>query len=163
MDRPSLDDLQAATDEMKRLVDTLMDGLDQQAADIPGVCERLATSRSTVRSSDRLVEVTVDAYGAVLEVRLADNAFTNGQPKRLAVSITEAAKEAARVAELRRTEILAPLTEIGGGLPDLPDLFPGMPSLREIRQTVGQATRTRAFAPAETNVRPTDDDEETED
>jgi DNA-binding protein YbaB len=163
MEQPNLNDLQSATDEMKRLVDRLMDGFDQQAADLPGVCERLATSRSTVWSSDRLAEVTVDAYGVVLEVRLADNAFMNGTPNRLAGSITEAAKEAARVAQERRAEILAPITELGDALPDLPDLFPGMASLREIRETVGAATRTRIVAPAEMNGRPVGDDEEFED
>ena len=158
MEPLSLDDLQAATDEMKRLVDRLQDGLDQQAADLPGVCERLSTSRSSAWSADRLVEVTVDAYGIVLDVRLANNAFASGKPDRLAGSIKEAAMEASRAAHRRRDEILAPITETAATLPDLSDLFPGVTGLREIRDIVTAATRTRPPAAAEGDDRPERED-----
>ncbi|MCU1640795.1 MAG: YbaB/EbfC family nucleoid-associated protein [Nocardia sp.] len=158
MEQPSLDHLQAANDEMKRLVDTLLDGLDQRAADLPGICDRLATSRSSAWSADRRVEVTVDAYGIVLDVRLADNAFEGGRPERLARSIKEAAVAAARAAHRRRDEILAPITETTAVLPDLTDLFPGMPRLPDIRRIVQAATRTRSDTAADTACSPAQDE-----
>ncbi|WP_280368178.1 YbaB/EbfC family nucleoid-associated protein [Nocardia wallacei] len=142
MDRPDLEALSSANNEMKKLVDSLLDGLDQQRADLPGVCERLAESRTSAWSSDKLVEVTVDAYGIVVDVRLTAHAFQAGPPARLARSITEASRAAAEAAQHRRAEILAPITDTAGALPDLPDLFPGAPSLREVREIVGAAART---------------------
>ncbi|WP_019928188.1 YbaB/EbfC family nucleoid-associated protein [Nocardia sp. BMG111209] len=140
-DRPDTAELQAAAAEMKRLTDSLLDGLDQQRADLPGVVERLSRSRSSVWSSDRLAEVVVDAYGIVVEVRLAANAYQAAPPARLAASITEAARSAALAAQQQRAEITAPLTGVVEALPDLPDLFPGAPSLREIRDIVTAAAR----------------------
>ncbi|MBF6174205.1 YbaB/EbfC family nucleoid-associated protein [Nocardia blacklockiae] len=142
MDDRSLDDLTAATAEMKRLVSALLDGLDQQREDLPGVRDRLAAARSSAWSADRLAEVTVDAYGRVVDVRLSADAFRAGPPARLARSLTEAARAAAEAAHRRRAEILAPITGPAEILPDLPDLFPGAPGLRDIRETVESATRT---------------------
>ncbi|MQY25466.1 YbaB/EbfC family nucleoid-associated protein [Nocardia aurantia] len=138
-DLPDPAELPAATAEMKRLVGTLLDGLDQQRADLPGVVERLSRARSSAWSSDRLAEVVVDAYGIVVEVRLASNAYQVATPARLAGSITEAARSAAAEAQHRRAEITAPITGTAESLPDLPDLFPGAPSLREIRDIVTAA------------------------
>lgn len=141
MEQPSLDELRSANDEMKRLLHAVLDGLDQQAANLTGVCERLAASRSSGRSADRLVEVIVDSYGIVVEVRLADDAYRTASPERLARSITEAARAAAVSAQRTRAEITASVTEISGGLPDLPDLFPGAPSLREIHDLIDTVAR----------------------
>ncbi|MFJ1461483.1 YbaB/EbfC family nucleoid-associated protein [Nocardia wallacei] len=142
MDRPDFEAMSSANNEMKKLVDSLLDGLDQQSADLPGVCERLSESRTSAWSSDKLVEVTVDAYGIVVDVQLTAHAFQAGPPARLARSITEAARAAAEAAQHRRAEILAPITDTAGALPDLPDLFPGAPSLREVREIVSAAART---------------------
>ncbi|WP_280417056.1 YbaB/EbfC family nucleoid-associated protein [Nocardia carnea] len=142
MDDHDLDQLTEATAEMKRLVGTLLDGLDQQREDIPGVHERLSRSRSSAWSADRLAEVTVDAYGLVIDVRLAAEAFRSGPPAHLARSITEAARAAAEAARQQLAEIVSPITGIAEELPDLPDLLPGAPSLRDIREIVEAATRT---------------------
>ncbi|WP_280363485.1 YbaB/EbfC family nucleoid-associated protein [Nocardia wallacei] len=142
MDRPNLEQLYSMNNEIKRLVSSLLDGLDQQQAYLSDVVARLAASRSTACSSDRLLELTVDAYGIVVEVRLADDAFSASTPERLARSITEVARAAARQAQQRRADILTPITETVDSLPDLPDLFPGAPSLREIRDIIDAAART---------------------
>ncbi|MFI5714267.1 YbaB/EbfC family nucleoid-associated protein [Nocardia sp. NPDC051750] len=142
MDDLSLDELTEATAQLKRLVGALLDGLDQQRADIPGVHERLSQARSSAWSSDQLAEVTVDAYGVVVDVRLAAEAFRAGPPAHLARSITEAARAAADAAREQLAVIVSPITELAEELPDLPDLLPGAPSLRGIREVVEAATRT---------------------
>ncbi|WP_051161566.1 YbaB/EbfC family nucleoid-associated protein [Nocardia brevicatena] len=142
MDDRSLDELTEATARMKRLIGALLDGLDQQREDIPGVHERLSRCRSSAWSSDRLAEVTVDAYGLVVDVRLVAGAFRGGPPAHLARSITEAARAAADAARQQLAEIISPITGIAEELPDLPDLLPGAPSLRGIREVVEAATRT---------------------
>ncbi|MCX4095147.1 YbaB/EbfC family nucleoid-associated protein [Nocardia sp. alder85J] len=154
--RPDTTELQAATAEMKRLVDSLLDGLDQQREDLPGVVERLSRSRSSAWSADRLAEVVVDAYGIVVEVRLASNAYQAATPGRLARSITEAARSAAALAQQQRADIVSPITETADALPDLPDLFPGAPSLRGIRDIVAAAAGTSEAVTAP------DDESETE-
>ncbi|WP_157172385.1 YbaB/EbfC family nucleoid-associated protein [Nocardia pneumoniae] len=135
----------SATNEMKSRVNSLLDGLDRLRADLPGVCERLTASRSSAWSSDHLVEVTVDVYGVVVAVQLAANACGTSTPERLARSMTEAARAAAASAREQLAEIVAPLSE-AYDLPDLPDLFPGASSLREIRDVIGAAVRTDTSA-----------------
>ncbi|MFB8006015.1 YbaB/EbfC family nucleoid-associated protein [Nocardia sp. NPDC056000] len=139
MEEPGMEDLTSANAELKRMVNSLLDGLDDQAAAIPEVVARLSTSQSSAWSADQLVEVTVDAYGVVVNTRLAENALRSGTPERLARSITEAARAAAQVAEKQRAQIIAPIADAAHGLPDLSDLFPGAPSLQEIRGIVGAA------------------------
>lgn len=153
MERPDLEESRAANYRMKRLVDSMLDGLDRQRADLPGACERLAVSRSSAWSSDQLVEVTVDAYGIVVEVELSAKAFETSTPQRLARSITEAARTAAELAQQQRAQIIAPIIETTEGLLDLPDLFPGAPSLREIRDIVGAAAQTDVAADHEDRER----------
>lgn len=148
MEHPSLDDMYSANNELKRMVDSLLDGIDEQVANLPGVVERLSTSRSSQWSADRRVEVTVDAYGIVLSVRLADDALSGTTPEKLAAAMTEAAKAAAATAQRRRAEIVAPITDATVGLPDLPDLYPGAPSLREIRTIVSAAAQTSTQDPS---------------
>ncbi|MBO0856044.1 MAG: YbaB/EbfC family nucleoid-associated protein [Nocardia sp.] len=144
MTDPFPDDLAATNLELKRIVNSLLDGLDQQQADLPGVCDRLARSRSSAWSDDRTVEVTVDAYGIVVGTRLVDNAFQKTNPDRLAGSITEAARRAAATAQRRRAEITAPITDSARLLADLPELVPGAADLREIQDVIGAAARTRS-------------------
>lgn len=139
MEEPGMEDLTTANAELKRMVNSLLDGLDDQAAAIPEVVERLSKSQSSAWSADQLVEVTVDAYGVVVDTRLAENALRSGPPERLAQSITEAARAAAQAAEKQRAQIIAPITDAAQGLPDLSDLFPGAPSLREFRDIIGAA------------------------
>ncbi|MFI5714265.1 YbaB/EbfC family nucleoid-associated protein [Nocardia sp. NPDC051750] len=138
MDRSSSEEPRSAHSELTRLVDTLLDGFGEQSADLPDVAARLAAARSSASSSDRLVEVTVDAYGTVLEVRLSPQAFQANSPERLAGSVTEAARSAALAAQRRRAEIVEPVAGVAGDL-DLPDLFPGAPSLRGIRDMTESA------------------------
>ncbi|WP_280417058.1 YbaB/EbfC family nucleoid-associated protein [Nocardia carnea] len=139
MDRPSPEDPRSAHSELARLVDTLLDGFGEQPADLPDAAAQLTGARSSASSADRLVEVTVDAYGIVLEVRLSPQAYQVSSPEQLGRSVTEAARSAALAAQRRRAEIVAPITGTGGDLPDLPDLFPGAPSLRGIRDIIESA------------------------
>ncbi|MFF2554732.1 YbaB/EbfC family nucleoid-associated protein [Nocardia sp. NPDC058058] len=135
-----MEDLTATNSELKRLVNSLLDGLDAQSADIPDICERLSKSQCSGYSEDKLVEITVDAYGVVIDTKLAAQALQSRSREHLAQSITQAARAAAAAAEQQRTEIISPLTATVEGLPDLSDLFPGAPSLREIRGIIGMAT-----------------------
>lgn len=139
MDRSSSEDPRSAHSELTRLVDTLLDGFSEQSADLPDIAAQLSAARSSASSSDRLVEVTVDTYGIVMDVQLSPQAFQANSPERLARSVTEAARSAALAAQRRRAEIVAPITGTVGDPPDLPDLFPGAPSLRGIREITESA------------------------
>lgn len=139
MDRPNYEASHSAGSELARLVDTLLDRAGEELSELPDVAAQLTVARSAARSSDRLVEVTVDAYGVVTNVSLSPDAFRANSPERLARSVVEAARSAASAAQRRRAEIVAPVTGTTGELPDLPDLFPGAPSLRGIRDIIDMA------------------------
>ncbi|MBF6174207.1 YbaB/EbfC family nucleoid-associated protein [Nocardia blacklockiae] len=133
------EDSRAAQDELVRLVDALSDAFDERPPDLPGVAAELATARSTATSGDDLVTVTVDAYGVVTDIQLSSRAFQANSPERLAASVVAAARAAVLAAQRRQADIVRPLTETSGALPDLPDLYPGAPTLRGIRETVDPA------------------------
>ncbi|WP_327098959.1 YbaB/EbfC family nucleoid-associated protein [Nocardia vinacea] len=122
----------SAGEGMRNQINHILDTLAEQRAHVTAVREKLAAVRSTTNSADGLVEVTVDGSGVLVDVKFAPKAFGTGR-RELARSVTEAGQEAARLARVRNEEIIAPITAAAAAMPDLPDLLPGAPSLRELR------------------------------
>lgn len=107
-----------------------MDAFERQQQQVAEIRRQLAELQVAARSSDGGVEVTVDSAGAVLEVRVTPAAM-RVTAEQLSQTITAVAREAVRRAKEQTETVLAPLAEAAGELPDLPDLLPGAPSLRE--------------------------------
>ncbi|MFI5719616.1 YbaB/EbfC family nucleoid-associated protein [Nocardia sp. NPDC051750] len=116
--------------QLRLEVHRAMDAYEDQVARLAEIRGHLDTVRIQARSVDGHVEVTVDSAGVVVQVELEKPAMRE-KPDALARTITEVAREAARYAAKYTAEALAPVTEIVGAMPDLPDLIPGAPSLRE--------------------------------
>lgn len=131
MDRWKRDGLRSVNNGMRHQVEELMQVLADQRAAMADLPERLAAVRGEARSADGSIEVTVDSSGVVMDVRLTRQALRL-TPEGLGRSITETARAAARVARQRADAVIAPITGAADGIPDLSDIVPGAPSIREM-------------------------------
>ncbi len=98
--------------DMSNFAGTLAE-IDRKQADLEAANRRLATVKTTARSADGLVEVTVSATGAVTEVKLAPEAFRSSTPQYLGNSVTEAAQQATRQVRASATAAAAPIAAVG--------------------------------------------------
>ncbi|WP_067670609.1 YbaB/EbfC family nucleoid-associated protein [Nocardia miyunensis] len=130
MDRWEQQGLRSANSGIRNQVEHILDAYEEQRAQLSEVQTRLAAARSTAKSADGLVEVTVDTAGVLTEVRFAPEAMRSN-PDTLGRSVTEAGREAARRAHEQAQTILAPIAEAAAAMPELADLVPGAPSLRD--------------------------------
>ncbi|WP_454196995.1 YbaB/EbfC family nucleoid-associated protein [Nocardia sp. Marseille-Q1738] len=137
MDRWERDGLRSANSGIRNQVDHILDALAEQRTHLTDLHEKLSAVRCTATSADGLVEVTVDAGGVLTDVRFTPAALRS-TPEQLGRSVTEAGREAARSAREQHAEIIAPIAAEAGSVPDLPDLVPGAPSLREIWEPARQ-------------------------
>lgn len=133
MDRWEREGLRSANFGMRNQVEQILDALAEQRERRADVQRQLDAARSTATSADGLVEVTVDSTGVLIDVRFAADA-QRSTPAQLGRSVTEAGREAARRVRERTEQILAPVVAAADAMPDLPDLVPGAPSLREPRE-----------------------------
>ncbi|MFD4433969.1 YbaB/EbfC family nucleoid-associated protein [Nocardia sp. NPDC058497] len=117
----------AANDALRAQIDSMLDSFTAEKSALLDAQAR-ATEPVSVWSADNLVRVSGTIAG-VWEVHIAPDAFKRATPESLGRSVTEAiaslATETARV----REDALAPLTS---GMPDLPDLIPGAPSMKDL-------------------------------
>jgi DNA-binding protein YbaB len=122
-------EFEARNAALRSQVDTMLANLERQTAELKQAqAEALAkTGRAT--SQDGLVEVTVNAGGIVTDVKFAPAAFERSTPEKLARSVVQTIQQAALSAREQADAALAPFQE---GLPDLPDMFPGAPSLKDL-------------------------------
>ncbi|MEV6426591.1 YbaB/EbfC family nucleoid-associated protein [Nocardia sp. NPDC051463] len=130
MEQWERDGLRSTNFGMRNQVEHMLDTLAEQRAQISEVYERLAAVRASASSTDGLVTVTVDGAGVLTDVRFAQAAFRS-TPERLGKSVTEAGRAAARSATEQNEAITAPIAAGADAMPDLPDLVPGAPSLRD--------------------------------
>ncbi|MEU0507013.1 YbaB/EbfC family nucleoid-associated protein [Nocardia sp. NPDC005998] len=112
---------------------------EQQRAQLADIRDELSALSAKAISRDGSVEVTVDQSGIVIDVRLEPRAL-RGPAADIGRAVTEAAREAARLAHQRVSETIGPIEDIVGRMPDPEDLLPGAPSLREPDADVQQAT-----------------------
>lgn len=121
--------LEARNAAMRRQVDSLLDGLHRQAAALKSAQARAGEVTSQATSADGLVTVTVNAAGIVTDVQFKPSVFDRCTPDKLARGVVAASQRAAADAQRKVDAVLAP---IRGELPDLPDVFPEAPALRDL-------------------------------
>lgn len=122
----------ARNDALRADVDELLATLERQRRDLAEAQTRLASMTVTAWSSDNLVRVESNAAGVPVRVHLEPEAFKRSTPEKLGRSITEAVQAAARRATEAAEQAYAPVEEVAGDVPDLPDLVPGAPSIRAL-------------------------------
>ena len=88
--------------------------------------------------------VTVDAVGIVTDVQFALSAFDCSTPDKLARSVVTVTQQAANAAQRQVEDVLAP---VRGELPDLPDVVPGAPSLKDLLPNQSSTNRRPQQSP----------------
>jgi DNA-binding protein YbaB len=121
--------LEARNAAMRRQVDSLLDGLNRQTAALTSAQAQASEVISQATSADGLVTVTVNATGVVTDVQFAPSTFDRNTPDKLARSVVAVIHQATADAQQKVDAVLAPFR---GDLPDLPDVFPGAPALRDL-------------------------------
>ncbi|NKY26824.1 YbaB/EbfC family nucleoid-associated protein [Nocardia gamkensis] len=129
-------------------VDSLLEIFEQQRNDLAEAQSTLATTTVTAWSSNNLIRVLSNAAGVPVEVHVEPDAFKRSTPEKLGHSITEAVQAAARLALEATQQAVAPLEASAGGIPDLSDLVPGAPSIRDLVRTMFPEPPTAADEPA---------------
>ncbi|GGL04076.1 YbaB/EbfC family nucleoid-associated protein [Nocardia jinanensis] len=122
----------AATGMLRDSVDQLLSTFERQREAMAEVRQRLAATTVSVWSADNLVRIDANTAGVPVEVHLTPEAFKRSTPEKLGRSILEAVQQAARQAGDLSREAWAPIQEMAGEIPDLPDIAPGMPSIKTL-------------------------------
>jgi DNA-binding protein YbaB len=121
--------LEARNAAMRQQVNSLLAGLNRQFTALQEAQLQAAEVTGRATSADDLVTVTVNAVGIVTDVQFASSAFDRSTPDKLARSVVTVAQQAANAAQQQVEDALAPAR---GELPDLPDVVPGAPSLKDL-------------------------------
>ncbi|MFC7344279.1 YbaB/EbfC family nucleoid-associated protein [Saccharopolyspora griseoalba] len=121
------DELAARNAAMREQMNSLLDGLREQTAQLQEAQAAALAATGAATSADGLVTVEVNTAGVVTATRISQSAFRSSAPDKLAASFTEAAQAAARDARAQADAAMAPVQQ---DVPDLPDLFPEAPSLK---------------------------------
>lgn len=122
-------ELEARNAAMREQVSSMLEGLQRQTAQLHEAQASALAATGEATSADGLVIVRVNAAGVVTGTTLAPAALRTSTPEKLATSFTETAQAAAKDARAKADEAVAPLQE---NVPDLPDVFPGAPSLSQL-------------------------------
>ncbi|WP_454198113.1 YbaB/EbfC family nucleoid-associated protein [Nocardia sp. Marseille-Q1738] len=130
------DAAQPSTDALRDQVDSLLEVFEQQRRNLAEAQSALASTAVTAWSSNNLIRVVSNAAGVPVEVHVEPEAFKRSTPEKLGHSITEAVQAAARMALEATQQAVAPLEASAGGIPDLSDLVPGAPSIRDLVRTM---------------------------
>ncbi|RDI48964.1 YbaB/EbfC family nucleoid-associated protein [Nocardia mexicana] len=122
--------------ELRDQVDSMLVTFEQERRELAEVQARLAATTGEAWSSDNLVRVVSNVSGIPIEVHLTPESFKRSTPERLSRSITEAAQAAARSAVEQSEQATAALHGAADQLPDLPDIVPGAPSIKDLMQSM---------------------------
>jgi DNA-binding protein YbaB len=134
MEQWERESLRSANNGMRNQIDYIMDVYEKQQVRLAEIRSQLDALRARASSSDQLVEVTVDGAGVVTDVQLTAQAM-RAKPEQVGRAIVEAAQAAARSARSKHDALIAPIVDVAELMPDLPDLVPGAPSWRDIRES----------------------------
>lgn len=130
--------LEARNTAMRQQVNSLLAGLNRQSAALQSAQAQAAEVTGRATSADGLVTVTVNAVGIVTDVQFAPSAFDRSTPDKLARSVVTVTQQAANAAQRQVEDALAPAC---GELPDLPDVVPGAPSLKDLLSNMSSTSR----------------------
>lgn len=122
-------ELEARNATMRETMNSLLDGLSRQTEQLKQAQEQAVATVGKATSEDGLVTVQVNAVGVVTDLEVSSSAFQYTTPKKLSRAIVLTIQEAARDA---RTQADAAFAPIQAETPDLPDVFPGAPSVKDM-------------------------------
>ncbi|MYR07536.1 YbaB/EbfC family DNA-binding protein [Gordonia sp. SID5947] len=119
-----------ANEEMKEMLHGLLQDLEKQKADMSTLQQRLAAVTASATSSDDLVTAWVNTKGILIQLKFHPDAVDRaGGLSNLGRYITEATQKAAQQAQTQMDEIMAPMKARMDTLPQISEMFPGLPDL----------------------------------
>lgn len=144
--------LRADNDALNAQVESMLTAFEEQTRQLSGLKNSLGAIRAEGWSANNLVRVTANASGIPANVWIAPEAFKQSTPERLAASVAEAAQAAARAAQEQAAAAVAPITDVVDGMPDIADLTPGAPNMREVFDSFIPAPGERVPGPVASEV-----------
>ncbi|MFD4181586.1 hypothetical protein [Rhodococcus sp. NPDC058514] len=126
------EELRARNEALRVQIDDMLDDLHRRSDLLSRAQSEVAALRVETRTPDGLARVSVDSAGAIVEVDIAPEAFARTTPSPHGAAGAAAAPRSPARPRLRVQELMAPVSRTDFDLPDLPDLIPGAPSLRDL-------------------------------
>ncbi|TLF82551.1 YbaB/EbfC family nucleoid-associated protein [Nocardia cyriacigeorgica] len=155
--------MRSRNDALRAQVGDMLETFERQRQDLAAAQQRIATAQVTAWSSDNLVRVTSNAAGIPLDVHIEPEAFKRSTPERLSRSITEAVQAAAREGVQVSQQAFASVEAAADEMPDLPDLVPGAPSIRDlVDKLIPEPPVVQDAPPPPSAQAPLDDEDEDE-
>jgi DNA-binding protein YbaB len=151
------DENQVRNDLMRVEIDGLLEEFAQANDHLAKTQSDLASTTVTTWSTDNLVKVDSNAIGIPVDLHIEPTAFKHCTPDELARSVLEAMQTAARQADQAGQHAITPFQALAAGIPDLPDLIPGAPSVKDL---FADTSVTSPAAPADATPELTEEDED---
>ncbi|GAB2935544.1 hypothetical protein GCM10027047_35140 [Rhodococcus aerolatus] len=120
-------------------VDARMADLTRQVDELARAQQQAAAVTGEGTSADGLVRVLVNAAGVVLSAEVRPGAYERVSPQALGRDVVQASQAAARDARRQVEDVMAPTRR---DTPDLTELVPGAPSLRDLLPPVPEPPTT---------------------
>lgn len=149
-----------ANDEMKEMLQGLLQDLDAQRADMATLQQRMASVIGSATSSADLVTAWVNTRGILIQLKFHPEAVERaGGLESLGRYITEATQAAAQQAKAKVDEIMAPMKARMDKMPQLSEMFPGLPDSSDyFPEPVEPSTEPPDSQARSTNVSPNGDE-----
>ncbi|WP_405165575.1 YbaB/EbfC family nucleoid-associated protein [Nocardia sp. NBC_01499] len=160
MDASEKAGLEARSEGLGEQVQSMLATFEQQRHDFADVQAQVAKMTAEAWSSDKLVRVVSNTAGVPIEVHMVADAFRRSTPEKLGRSVAEAAQIAARLAAEQSRRAFAPITGAADKMPDLSDLVPGAPSIKDLFGSM--LSKSENLSPPKPKRRVLDEEEEDE-
>ncbi|AWW43377.1 YbaB/EbfC family nucleoid-associated protein [Streptomyces cadmiisoli] len=109
-------------DSMQQRLAEAMEQLSATETAVARAEEELLGSSCTVKSTDRSVEVTVDAQGSLVAMRFLGGLYRDMTAPELAASVLEAVERGRTIMARQVMSVLDPLTRALPAIPEMPGL-----------------------------------------
>ncbi len=148
-----------ANEAMKEMLHELLQELAQQREDMSTLQQRLAAVMGTAKSTNDLVTAWVNARGILIQLQFHPDALERaGGLDALGRHITQATQKAAQEVKLQIDEILGPMRDRVKAMPQLSEMFPGIPDIDDYIPEPVEPSTEPPFSPERQT--PVDDDDE---
>ncbi|WP_405164539.1 YbaB/EbfC family nucleoid-associated protein [Nocardia sp. NBC_01499] len=138
MEQWEREQIRSANADLRSALDAIQDDFDREMAELGGVQRKLAAMKVHATTPNNLARVTVNSSGVVTEISIADDAYRRSTPRQLTDELNTAIRGAVEAAAEARQKVLGPITSIVDGMPDLNEIIPGAPSLRDLQTKFSQ-------------------------
>ncbi|WP_228002519.1 YbaB/EbfC family nucleoid-associated protein [Nocardia australiensis] len=153
-------DPQPHINALREQVDSMLSAFEQQRSGLADAQARIAAVTGEAWSEDNLVRVVCNVAGIPLEVHVEAAAFKRSTPEKLGRSIAEAAQAAAQAAAEKSQSVFGPIGDIANDMPDLSDLIPGAPSIKDLVASMLPTPTGQRNSPDPDRSPPSDEDED---